>query len=71
MERIVYFMIKQEMIKKIELKRSHLIQAACQHGFTSPLTIKYSEELDHLLNLYAKKQIIVYKEQKITASNNT
>jgi Spo0E like sporulation regulatory protein len=57
-------MIKQEIIKKIELKRCQLIQAASKHGYTSPLAIKYSEELDHLLNLYSKKPKIIYMEQK-------
>ena len=57
-------MMKQEIIKKIELKRSQLIQAASKDGYTSPQAIKYSEELDHLLNLYSKKPKIIYKEQK-------
>jgi hypothetical protein len=49
--------IKQDLIALIEKKRSELIQVAVTNGFTSSIAIRYSQELDHLLNEYNRKYI--------------
>ncbi len=45
-------MPKQELINLIEQKRFELIQVANKSGFNSAVTIKYSQDLDRLLNEY-------------------
>jgi Spo0E like sporulation regulatory protein len=50
-------MIKQELIELIENKRAELIQVAVTNGLTSSIAIRYSQELDHLLNEYNRKYI--------------
>ena len=47
-------MIKQELITLIEKKRAELIQVAITNGLSSSVAIRYSQELDHLLNEYNK-----------------
>jgi hypothetical protein len=46
--------VKQELITLIEKKRAELIQVAITNGLTSSVAIRYSQELDHLLNEYNK-----------------
>jgi stage 0 sporulation regulatory protein len=43
-----------EMIEKIKAKRELMINSANSLGFTSDITIKYSQELDKLINEYQK-----------------
>lgn len=43
---------KQDLITLIEKKRHELIQVAMKNGFTSSVAVKYSQELDNLLNEY-------------------
>ncbi|MFL6555372.1 MAG: aspartyl-phosphate phosphatase Spo0E family protein [Bacillus sp. (in: firmicutes)] len=43
-----------EMIEEIKLKRELMINSANTRGFTSEVTIKYSQELDELINKYQK-----------------
>ena len=50
-------MIKQELITLIEKKRAELIQVAITNGLTSSVAIRYSQELDHLLNEYHRVYI--------------
>ncbi|MEH7438055.1 aspartyl-phosphate phosphatase Spo0E family protein [Neobacillus drentensis] len=50
-------MIKQELITLIEKKRAELIQVAITNGLSSSVAIRYSQELDHLLNEYNKVYI--------------
>ncbi|CRK80350.1 aspartyl-phosphate phosphatase Spo0E family protein [Neobacillus massiliamazoniensis] len=45
-------MIKQEFIALIENKRAELIQVAINKGLSSSDAIRYSQELDHLINEY-------------------
>lgn len=45
-------MLKQEILKKIERKRAKLIEAVSAHGLSSKDSLKYSQELDELLNEY-------------------
>ncbi|MFC4323338.1 aspartyl-phosphate phosphatase Spo0E family protein [Litchfieldia salsa] len=47
-------MSKDEMLWIIERKRAELIEIALKNGLSSSLSIKYSQELDHLLNQYNK-----------------
>jgi hypothetical protein len=49
--------IKQELIALIENKRAELIQVAVTNGLTSSIAIRYSQELDHLLNEYNRRYI--------------
>jgi len=44
--------IKQDLIALIEKKRAELIQVAIANGLSSSVAIRYSQELDHLLNEY-------------------
>jgi hypothetical protein len=50
-------MSKQELLDRIEKKRAQLIDIAAVNGLNSPLAIKYSQELDTLLNHYNRKFI--------------
>jgi hypothetical protein len=50
-------MCKQELLDRIEKKRAQLIDIAAVNGLNSPLAIKYSQELDTLLNHYNRKFI--------------
>jgi len=45
---------QSEMIEKIKAKRELMINSAKSHGFTSEQTIKYSQELDELINHYQR-----------------
>jgi hypothetical protein len=44
--------IKKDLMALIEKKRAELIQAAIAYGLTSSVAIRYSQELDQLLNEY-------------------
>ncbi|ETI67251.1 aspartyl-phosphate phosphatase Spo0E family protein [Neobacillus vireti] len=50
-------MIKQDLVALIEQKRAELVQVAITNGLTSSVAIRYSQELDHLLNEYNRKYI--------------
>ncbi|NRD78672.1 aspartyl-phosphate phosphatase Spo0E family protein [Bacillus sp. BRMEA1] len=41
-----------DMIEEIKVKRELMIECANTLGFTSEATIKYSQELDELINKY-------------------
>jgi stage 0 sporulation regulatory protein len=45
---------KQRMMKEIQHKRKKMIDCAQKHGLTSERTIRYSQELDMLLNEYQR-----------------
>ena len=45
-------MAKKELTALIEKKRAELIQVAITNGLSSSVAIRYSQELDHLLNEY-------------------
>ncbi|MBT2730316.1 aspartyl-phosphate phosphatase Spo0E family protein [Bacillus sp. ISL-75] len=45
-------MTKNDLGTLIEKKRAELIQVAITNGLTSSVAIRYSQELDHLLNEY-------------------
>lgn len=50
-------MRKQDLLDQIEQKRAELYQAVSVNGFSSSNTIKYSQELDQLLNEYERRYI--------------
>ncbi|WP_223588282.1 Spo0E family sporulation regulatory protein-aspartic acid phosphatase [Neobacillus bataviensis] len=50
-------MIKQDLVVLIEKKRAELIQVAITNGLTSSVAIRYSQELDNLLNEYNRMYI--------------
>ncbi|KZZ83549.1 MULTISPECIES: aspartyl-phosphate phosphatase Spo0E family protein [Bacillaceae] len=43
---------KEELITKINAKREEMISAATSKSFTSSEVVKYSQELDELLNQF-------------------
>ena len=45
---------QSEMIEEIKVKRELMINSANKLGFTSEETIKYSQELDELINNYQR-----------------
>ncbi|MEH7126868.1 aspartyl-phosphate phosphatase Spo0E family protein, partial [Neobacillus drentensis] len=50
-------MTKNDLVTLIEKKRAELIQVAITNGLTSSVAIRYSQELDHLLNEYHRVYI--------------
>jgi hypothetical protein len=48
---------KENLLDRIEQKRAELYQAASMNGFCSSQAVKFSQELDHLLNEYERKYI--------------
>jgi stage 0 sporulation regulatory protein len=42
------------MLAEIKVKRELMIKCANKYGFTNEQTIKYSQELDELINEYQK-----------------
>jgi stage 0 sporulation regulatory protein len=46
--------LKDELLALIEKKRAELISVALTNGLSSNAAIRYSQELDHLLNQYNK-----------------
>ena len=50
-------MTKNDLVTLIEKKRAELIQVAITNGLTSSVAIRYSQELDHLLNEYNRVYI--------------
>ncbi|WP_010282218.1 aspartyl-phosphate phosphatase Spo0E family protein [Bacillus timonensis] len=45
-------MSKEQLLLKIEQKRTELVEIVLKHGFTAAYTIKVSQDLDSLLNEY-------------------
>jgi Spo0E like sporulation regulatory protein len=54
---------KQELLDRIEKKRSQLIDIVAKNGLTSPQAIQYSQELDLLLNNYNSNYIKNFTSQ--------
>jgi undecaprenyl pyrophosphate synthase len=48
---------KQEILQQIEKKREELIRIVQLSGFSSSQTIRHSQELDTLLNLYNERYL--------------
>jgi hypothetical protein len=46
----------------MEKKRSELQSFALVNGFTHPVTIRLSQELDELFNLYAEQKNNIHKK---------
>lgn len=57
-------MSKHEILQQIEKKREELIRIVQLKGFSSSQTIRHSQELDTLLNLYNERYL-----RKTTASS--
>jgi hypothetical protein len=49
--------LKDELLARIEKKRAELISVALTNGLSSSVAIRYSQELDHLLNQYNQNYI--------------
>ncbi|MBU9713150.1 aspartyl-phosphate phosphatase Spo0E family protein [Evansella tamaricis] len=59
--------IQYYLIRQMEAKRIQMIHSANEYGLTSKETVRYSQELDHLMNLYRRLTVKknnneVYKE---------
>ncbi|PLS16788.1 Spo0A-P phosphatase [Bacillus sp. M6-12] len=50
-------MLKQELLELIEEKRLELFLVVLKNGLSSHITVKHSQELDRLLNLYNTKYL--------------
>ena len=50
-------MSKHEILQQIEKKREELIRIVQLSGFSSSQTIRHSQELDTLLNLYNEQYL--------------
>jgi hypothetical protein len=48
----IFTVLKDELLALIEKKRAELIQVAITNGLSSSVSIRFSQELDHLLNEY-------------------
>ncbi|WP_280768742.1 aspartyl-phosphate phosphatase Spo0E family protein [Salipaludibacillus daqingensis] len=46
--------LKQSLKSQMEAKRQLMIVSANKYGFTSSETIRYSQELDQLMNVYRR-----------------
>ncbi|MFJ5713519.1 aspartyl-phosphate phosphatase Spo0E family protein [Neobacillus sp. NPDC093127] len=49
-----YSKSQSEMIEEIKVKRELMINSATTFGYTSEETIKFSQELDELINKYQR-----------------
>ncbi|MEK4025168.1 MULTISPECIES: aspartyl-phosphate phosphatase Spo0E family protein [Sporosarcina] len=49
---MISFLLKKILKRKIEVKRKDMYKKAENLGFTHPLVVKCSQELDVLLNSY-------------------
>lgn len=49
-----YSNCRTKMLEEIKAKRELMINCANKHGFTNENTIKYSQELDELINEYQR-----------------
>jgi len=47
----------QELEHRIDVLRSHMIAIGKSKGLNHPNTIKFSQELDSLLNVYQKNKL--------------
>lgn len=52
-----YTILNNELISLIEKKRADLLKIVSKYGVGSELAIKYSQELDKLLNQYNRDEI--------------
>ncbi|MBY0120587.1 aspartyl-phosphate phosphatase Spo0E family protein [Bacillus sp. S/N-304-OC-R1] len=48
-------MSNKDLLNLIEQKRLELIKVAMKNGLASSIAVRYSQELDHLLNEYQQK----------------
>ncbi|MEG9296012.1 aspartyl-phosphate phosphatase Spo0E family protein [Mangrovibacillus sp. Mu-81] len=52
----------RNILYEMEKKRSELQSFALVNGFTHPVTIRLSQELDELFNLYAEQKNNIHKK---------
>jgi Spo0E like sporulation regulatory protein len=52
----------KNIMYEMEKKRSELQSFALVNGFTHPTTIRLSQELDDLFNLYTEQKIAIHKK---------
>ncbi|MDM5297665.1 aspartyl-phosphate phosphatase Spo0E family protein [Bacillus pumilus] len=56
---------KEQLLLSIDEKRKQMVEAAQVEGYTGETTIKYSQELDNLMNEY---QHLLFHEKQSVAS---
>lgn len=56
-------MSEKELLATIENKRIELVQTGINHGLSSPVALKQSQELDELLNFFERIQKSNNKEK--------
>ncbi|MFL8936284.1 aspartyl-phosphate phosphatase Spo0E family protein [Rossellomorea oryzaecorticis] len=52
----------QNIMYEMEKKRSELQSFALVNGFTHPVTIRLSQELDELFNVYTEQKTSIHKK---------
>ncbi|APT49305.1 transcriptional regulator [Bacillus safensis] len=56
---------KEQLLMSIDEKRKQMVEAAQVEGYTGEMTIKYSQELDNLMNEY---QHLLFHEKQSAPS---
>ncbi|GLF92416.1 aspartyl-phosphate phosphatase Spo0E [Bacillus safensis] len=56
---------KEQLLMSIDEKRKQMVEAAQEEGYTGETTIKYSQELDNLMNEY---QHLLFHEKQSAPS---
>ncbi|PCK12641.1 transcriptional regulator [Bacillus safensis] len=56
---------KEQLLMSIDEKRKQMVEAALVEGYTGEMTIKYSQELDNLMNEY---QHLLFHEKQSAPS---
>ena len=59
------YMRKEQLLMSIDEKRKQMVEAAQVEGYTGVTTIKYSQELDNLMNEY---QHLLFHEKQSAPS---
>ncbi|MDM5319659.1 aspartyl-phosphate phosphatase Spo0E family protein [Bacillus altitudinis] len=56
---------KEQLLMSIDVKRKQMVEAAQAEGYTGETTIKYSQELDNLMNEY--QHLLFHEKQSVTS----
>ncbi|MFS0654366.1 Spo0E family sporulation regulatory protein-aspartic acid phosphatase [Bacillus sp. 179-C3.3 HS] len=56
---------KEQLLMSIDEKRKQMVEAAQVEGYTAEMTIKYSQELDNLMNEY--QYLLSHEQQAVTS----
>ncbi len=56
---------KEQLLMSIDEKRKQMVEAAQVEGYTGETTIKYSQELDNLMNEY--QHLLFHEKHSVTS----